>query len=157
MSAMYQIKIKNILGQEVSLKDYEGKYLLVVNLASRCGFTKQYEGLEKLHEDLSHQGISILGFPCNQFGGQEPDTEEEILEGCVLKYGVQFPMFSKIEVNGEGAHELYQFLKSEPKFAEDVQWNFEKFLVSPQGEVIKRYPSSTPPSEIQQELSHLVS
>ncbi len=157
MSVLNEIKVANIHGEDVSMSLYEGQYLVIVNVASKCGFTKQYEGLEKLHDAMRAAGVSVLGFPCNQFGGQEPGTEQEIIEGCVLSFGIQFPMFAKVEVNGPSAHPLYQFLKSKPGFEEDVKWNFEKFLVSPEGEVIKRYPSNITPEQIQNELQEMIS
>lgn len=157
MSVLNEIKVANIHGEDVSMSLYEGQYLVIVNVASKCGFTKQYEGLEKLHDAMRAAGVSVLGFPCNQFGGQEPGTEQEIIEGCVLSFGIQFPMFAKVEVNGPSAHALYQFLKSKPGFEEDVKWNFEKFLVSPEGEVIKRYPSNITPQQIQNELQEMTS
>lgn len=156
MSKLYEINVKDIHGTERSLSEFKGRYLLIVNLASECGFTKQYAGLESLHQSLKDQGVSVLGFPCNQFGEQEPGSEQEILDGCVVKFGVQFPMFAKVEVNGPDQHELFNFLKSEPEFAEDVKWNFEKFLVSPEGQVLERFASNVTPAELQAKLEGMV-
>ena len=138
---LYDIAVTTIEGQPKSLTDYRGQMLLVVNVASRCGFTPQYTGLEELHQQFKDRGFSVLGFPCDQFGHQEPGNEAEIKEFCSTKYNVTFPLFAKIEVNGSGAHPLYQFLKAEKKGllgTEAIKWNFTKFLVDRQGEVVKR-------------------
>jgi glutathione peroxidase len=135
-------KLKNIDGKEVDLGTYKGKVVLIVNVASQCGLTPQYEGLEALREKYSDKGLVILGFPANEFGKQEPGTDEEIKGFCTDNYGVKFPMFSKIVVKGDGMHPLYQFLTSKdsnPKFAGDISWNFEKFLVDRQGNVVARF------------------
>ncbi len=143
-------KAKTIDGKEVHLaKKYAGKVLLVVNVASKCGYTPQYEGLQNLHEKYADEGLAVLGFPCNQFGNQEPGDEEQIKKFCKSNYGVQFDMFSKIEVNGDSAHPLYKYLTSdelpvEPKGK--IQWNFEKFLVDRSGKVVARYRSEVKPS-----------
>ena len=143
-------KVKDIDGKEVDLADYKGKVVLFVNVASECGLTPQYEKLEALYEKFGEDGLVILGFPANEFGKQEPGTDEEIKEFCTGTYGVKFPMFSKIVVKGEGQHPLYQFLTgkdSNPKFAGDISWNFEKFLVDRQGNVVARFaPRTTPDS-----------
>ena len=142
MSAIYDFSATAIDGSEVPLERYRGKVLLIVNTASKCGFTPQYEGLETLHEQLSDKGLVVLGFPCNQFGAQEPGTPDEIDEFCSANYGVTFPMFEKIEVNGPGRHPLYAELTAVPDEAGeagDIQWNFEKFLLSPDGEVVARF------------------
>jgi glutathione peroxidase len=132
------------------LNQYKGKVVLIVNVASKCGLTGQYEGLEAMYEKYGDQGFVVLGFPANEFKGQEPGTDEEIAEFCKATYGVKFPMFSKIVVKGEGIHPLYQFLTSKetnPKFADDIKWNFEKFLVDRDGNVVKRFsPRVTPES-----------
>jgi glutathione peroxidase len=146
--AIYDVKVNKLDGSAASLGDYKGKALLIVNVASFCGLTPQYEGLEKLHETLGPRGFEVLGFPCNQFLEQEPGTADEIQEFCTVNYGVEFPLFEKIEVNGENTHPLYQQLK-ETADAEghtgDIRWNFEKFLVSPEGEVVGRFnPTVTP-------------
>jgi len=146
--AIYDVKVNQLDGTPASLGDYKGKALLIVNVASHCGLTPQYEGLEKLHETLGSRGFEVLGFPCNQFLEQEPGTAEEIREFCTVNYGVEFPLFEKIEVNGEGQHPLYQQLEAVPDaegYTGDVRWNFEKFLVSPAGEVVGRFnPTVTP-------------
>ena len=145
---IYDIDVKTIDGEDTTLAEYKGKTLLIVNVASKCGLTPQYSGLETLQESYADRGLEVLGFPCNQFGGQEPGTEEEIATFCSTTYGVTFPMFSKVDVNGEGRHELYEELTktedAEGK-AGDVLWNFEKFLVSPEGEIVARFrPLVTP-------------
>jgi glutathione peroxidase len=138
--------VKNIEGKEVKLADYEGKVILVVNVASQCGLTPQYKGLEAAYEKYKDQGFVILGFPCNQFGAQEPGSEAEIQKFCSSKYNVTFPMFSKIEVNGKGTSPLYQSLKA--KFPGDIKWNFEKFLINKKGEVVNRFgPRVTPEAD----------
>jgi glutathione peroxidase len=146
--AIYDVKVNQLDGTPASLGDYKGKALLIVNVASHCGLTPQYEGLEKLHETLGSRGFEVLGFPCNQFLEQEPGTAEEIREFCTVNYGVEFPLFEKIEVNGEGQHPLYQQLEAVPDaegYTGDVRWNFEKFLVSPAGEIVGRFnPTVTP-------------
>ncbi|MBL7259711.1 glutathione peroxidase [Paractinoplanes lichenicola] len=141
MTAIQEIPLKTITGEDATLGDYAGQVLLVVNVASKCGLTPQYEGLEKLHEQLSEQGFAVLGFPANDFAGQEPGTDEEIAEFCRSTYSVQFPMFSKISVLGADRHPLYDELAGD----QDVQWNFEKFLISRTGEVAARFsPRVTP-------------
>jgi glutathione peroxidase len=142
------IPVKTLAGQDSSLGSLSGKTLLVVNVASRCGLTPQYTALEKLHEQFAPQGFSVVGFPCNQFGGQEPGTADEIAEFCSATYGVTFPMFEKIEVNGPGRHPIYVELTAEPDAdgqAGDIQWNFEKFLVRPDGSVAARFRPLTVP------------
>ncbi|KZZ29407.1 glutathione peroxidase, partial [Oleiphilus sp. HI0081] len=142
MSDIYQFSANNIKGEEVPLKAYQGKLLIIVNTASKCGFTPQFKGLEELYLEYSEKGLEILGFPCNQFLKQDPGTDSEISEFCSLNYGVTFPMFSKIEVNGDNTHPLYIYLKSEAKGlmgSEKIKWNFTKFLVDQQGKVVKRY------------------
>jgi len=148
-----------INGAEVSLKEYQNHVLLIVNVASRCGFTSQYAGLEALYQKYKNRKFSVLGFPCNQFGSQEPDTESEIKAFCHLNYRVTFPMFSKILVNGTKAHPLYRFLKSEEKGlfgTEAIKWNFTKFLVDRSGKVIKRYAPQTDPIDFSLEIEELL-
>ena len=143
-----EIPVKTLAGQESSLGSQAGKTMLVVNVASKCGLTPQYTALEELHERLAPRGFAVVGFPCNQFGGQEPGTAEEIAEFCSATYGVTFPMFEKIEVNGPGRHPIYDVLTAVPDAegeAGDIQWNFEKFLVDPTGKVIARFRPMTPP------------
>jgi glutathione peroxidase len=145
---IYDQKINTLEGQPADLSQYQGKALLVVNVASKCGLTPQYEGLEKLHEQYGSRGFEVLGFPCNQFMGQEPGTAEEIREFCDTNYHVQFPLFEKIDVNGAQQHPLYAELEQTADAdgeAGDVKWNFEKFLVSPKGDVVGRFrPQVTP-------------
>ena len=151
MTTLYDINVTTIDGQEKSLADYRGEALLIVNVASHCGFTPQYEGLQALQREYHARGFDVLGFPCNQFGHQEPGDEAAIKEFCTLKYEVNFPMFAKIDVNGANTHPLYQFLKHEKSGllgTEAIKWNFTKFLVSRSGEVLKRYAPTTKPEQI---------
>ena len=144
MASLYDFSVKTIEGQSKSLKDYQGKPVLLVNVASACGLTPQYAGLEKLFRHYKDQGLVVLGLPCNQFGAQEPGSEAEIQKFCSLNYDVTFPLTSKIEVNGAGAHPLYAWLRNQTG-GDDIQWNFEKFLVGKDGKIIKRYsPKLTP-------------
>ena len=146
-------------GNEVALGDYAGKVLLIVNTASKCGFTPQYTGLESLQMTYSANGFSVLAFPCNQFGGQEPGTEQEIESFCDLNYQTSFPLFSKIEVNGASSHPLFAHLKSEAPGvlgSQRIKWNFTKFLVNQQGEVVKRYAPSTKPEAIAKDIEALL-
>jgi glutathione peroxidase len=148
--ALYDIPISTLGGSPSSLAPYQGKTLLLVNVASKCGLTPQYEGLEKLQKTYGDKGFSVLGFPCNQFAGQEPGTSEEIAEFCSNTYGVTFPLFEKIDVNGEKRHPLYeQLTKAEDAEgnAGDITWNFEKFLVSPAGDVVARFRPRTDPED----------
>ena len=147
---IYDIPVKTLSGEDSSLGALAGKTLLVVNVASKCGLTPQYAALEALHERLADRGFSVVGFPCNQFMGQEPGTAEEIEEFCSTTYGVTFPMFEKIEVNGEGRHPIYDELTAVPDAdgaAGDVQWNFEKFLLGPDGTVLARFRPRTVPDD----------
>jgi len=155
----YDFSAKSITGEEVSMSQYEGKVVLVVNVASECGFTPQYEGLEKLYKTYHSEGLEILGFPSNQFGGQEPGTEQEIQNFCKLNFGVTFPLFEKIEVNGDNTHPLYLFLKSEATGflgSEGIKWNFTKFLIDKEGLVIDRYGSATKPEKIAKDIEKLL-
>jgi glutathione peroxidase len=156
---VHSFKAKSIDGKEVSLSDYRGKALLIVNVASRCGFTPQYEGLEKLYEKYQAKGLEVLGFPCNQFGSQEPGTESEIKSFCDLNYGVKFPLFAKIDVNGDNAHPLYKYLTHDKPGilgTEAIKWNFTKFLVDKQGEPVKRYASATKPEDLEKDVEGLL-
>ena len=156
---IYDIEVKTIDGETIKLDKYKNKVMLIVNVASKCGFTYQYEGLEKLHEDYSQKGLSVLGFPCNQFLSQEPGTEKEIKEFCSLTYGVKFDMYSKIDVNGDNTHPLYMFLKDNSSGllgTDIIKWNFTKFLVDRNGKVIKRYSPSTKPKEIESDIQELL-
>jgi len=155
----YDFNAKSITGEEVSMSRYKGKVVLVVNVASECGFTPQYEGLEKLYKTYHKQGLEILGFPCNQFGGQEPASEKEIQTFCKVKFGVTFPLFQKIDVNGDHTHPLYAFLKSEASGflgSESIKWNFTKFLIDKKGKVIDRYGSATKPEKIAKDIEALL-
>ncbi|TLT03115.1 glutathione peroxidase [Aliarcobacter cibarius] len=157
--SIYDIEVKDINGKVVSMSKYKNKVMLIVNVASKCGFTNQYEGLEELHKKYSNKGLAVLGFPCNQFLSQEPGTEEQIKEFCSLTYGVEFDMFSKIDVNGENTHPLYKFLKENSKGVlgtEAIKWNFTKFLVDKNGNVVKRYAPSTTPKEIEADIINLL-
>ena len=154
--SIYDFEVKSIDGKATRLKEYEGKLLVIVNVASKCGFTPQYEGLEKLYQKYREKGLVILGFPCNQFGGQEPGDENEIKNFCKLNYGVSFPIFEKIEVNGANTHPLYQFLKAEEKGlfgTEAIKWNFTKFLVGKDGKVLKRFAPQTTPENMEKEIA----
>ena len=146
-------------GEPKNLSDYQGKVLLIVNTASKCGFTPQYTGLESLHQTYGERGFSVLGFPCNQFGGQEPGSEEEIQSFCDLNYQTSFPLFSKIEVNGAASHPLYAHLKEQAPGvlgSQRIKWNFTKFLVNQEGEVVKRYAPSTKPEAIASDIEALL-
>ena len=154
-----QFSCEDSSGQTIDLSDFKGKTLLIVNTASQCGFTPQYEGLEKLQNNYSSEVFSVLAFPCNQFGGQEPGTNEQITEFCSLNYGNTFPIFSKIDVNGENAHPLFNFLTSEKKGllgTQKIKWNFTKFLINKDGEPVNRYGSSTTPEQIQSDIEKLI-
>lgn len=152
---IYDFKVKDINGSEISLAQFKGKVLLIVNVASKCGFTPQYKGLETLFEEFKGE-VQVLGFPCNQFGKQEPGDAEEIKNFCSLTYDVKFPLFEKIDVNGSDAHPLYRYLKSaKPGLlgSEAIKWNFTKFLVNRQGEVVKRYAPTDTPEAIKKDLA----
>lgn len=144
-STIYEFKMKDIDGKEVSLEKFKGKVLLVVNVASKCGNTPQYDGLERMYSEYKDRGFAVLGFPANQFGGQEPGTNSEIKEFCTLTYGVKFPMFSKIVVKGEGIDPLYTWLIASADRHDDIEWNFAKFLVGRDGKVIRRFTPKTTP------------
>lgn len=147
VDSVYQYELNSLDGENISLSDFEGDLVLIVNTASECGFTPQYEGLQKLYETYSDQGFKILGFPANNFGGQEPGTDEEIAQFCQVNYGVSFPMFSKISVKGDDQHPLFTHLTSaeNPDFTGDISWNFEKFLIDRNGNVIRRFKSNVEP------------
>jgi glutathione peroxidase len=151
MTSIYDFSAKSLQGKDVPLSDYRGKPMLIVNTASKCGFTPQYEGLEKLYEQHKDKGLVILGFPCNQFGSQEPGSADEIGTFCQVNYGVTFPMFAKIDVNGAGAHPLYTYLKGEKGGilgTKNIKWNFTKFLVSKDGKVVERFAPTTKPADL---------
>jgi glutathione peroxidase len=156
---IYDFDLISLSGEQLSMAAFRGKVLLIVNVASKCGFTPQYAGLEELYRKFQEQGLVILGFPCDQFGHQEPGDEAEIRSFCSLNYGVTFPLFAKIEVNGDGTHALYQYLKKEQPGllgSETIKWNFTKFLVSREGRVVKRYAPTTTPAEIEKDVAGLL-
>jgi glutathione peroxidase len=156
MANIYDFSAKDIDGKSQSLGAYKGKAMLIVNVASKCGFTPQYTGLEKLYEKLKDQGLVVLGFPCDQFGHQEPGDEAEIKNFCSLNYDVQFPLFAKIDVNGANADPIYKYLKHEAKGllgSESIKWNFTKFLVDKNGKVVKRYAPTDTPESIEKEIA----
>lgn len=159
MGTISDFTAKDIDGQQKALADYKGKVLLVVNVASKCGFTPQYTGLEELQRKYHDKGFEVLGFPCDQFGHQEPGDENEIKNFCSLTYDVSFPMFAKIDVNGPNAHPLYQWLKNEKAGflgTEGIKWNFTKFLLDRDGNVVKRYAPTETPSKIEKDIAKLV-
>ena len=156
---IYEFTCEDSSGQKIELNSYQGKVLLIVNTASQCGFTPQYEGLEKLQQTFADENFSVLAFPCNQFGGQEPGTNEEITEFCKLNYNNNFPIFSKVDVKGNDAHPLFSFLTKEKKGlmgTENIKWNFTKFLVNKEGEPVSRYAPSTTPEKIQSDIENLL-
>lgn len=159
MTSVYDFSMPRLNGKEQSLADYKGQVLLVVNTASKCGFTPQFKGLEELYSDLKDKGLTILGFPCNQFGNQDPGSDDEIGEFCQINYGVSFPMFSKVEVNGSNTAPLYKYLKSEgPGIlgTERIKWNFTKFLVDRDGKVVKRFAPKDTPSAIRKAIEAIL-
>lgn len=144
--SIYEIPLVDIQGEPTSLAEHKGKVLLIVNVASKCGYTKQYDGLEKLYDEYKDKGVVVLGFPCNQFGGQEPGSEAEIAEFCRLTFGVSFPMYSKLDVNGDNRHPLYTLLAGDDSpFPGDISWNFNKFMIGKDGRILHRYPSKVAP------------
>ena len=159
MSDVYDIPVTTIDGAQETLAAYRGHAMLVVNVASQCGFTPQYAGLEKLYESYKDKGFTVLGFPCDQFGHQEPGDEAEIKKFCSLTYDVKFPMFAKVEVNGSNAHPLYKFLKAEKPGllgSEAIKWNFTKFLIGKDGTVLKRYAPTDTPEAIEKDVAKIV-
>jgi glutathione peroxidase len=159
MSNVYDFTANSLDGKPVALREYADKVLLIVNTASKCGFTPQYEGLEAMYQKYGDRGFAVLGFPCNQFGAQEPGTADEIGSFCQKNYGVSFPMFEKIDVNGEGAHPLYRWLKSSAKGllgSEAIKWNFTKFLVDRQGNVVDRFAPTTKPEDLKSNVEALL-
>jgi glutathione peroxidase len=148
---IFKVSVKTINGKQQSLAAYKGRPMLIVNTASKCGYTPQYNGLEELHKTYGARGLAVLGFPCNQFGAQEPGNEAEIASFCEINYGVTFPMFAKVDVNGATAHPLFAYLKkAKPGLlgSEAIKWNFTKFLVDPEGNVVERYAPQTEPREL---------
>ena len=156
--SVYDYTVKNTKGEDVSLSEYKGKVLLIVNTATGCGFTPQYEGLEKLYKEYQGKGLEILDFPCKQFGNQAPGTEEEIVSFCKLKYDVSFPQFKKIEVNGANAEPLYTYLKSQKGgvLGKNIKWNFTKFLVDRDGNVVERFAPVVTPEQIEEKVKELL-
>lgn len=158
-NSVYDFEATTIGGKTVSLGDYKGKALLIVNVASKCGFTPQYTGLEELQKKYADKGFAVLGFPCNQFGSQEPGSENEIQSFCTMNFGVSFPMFSKVDVNGDDAHPLYLYLKdSLPGLLgiKAVKWNFTKFLIDKNGKPIKRYAPQDKPEDIAKDIEEIL-
>ncbi len=159
LNTIYKFKANSLQGKEILLEQYKNKVVLIVNTASKCGLTPQYNGLQSLHEKYSSAGLAILGFPCNQFSNQEPGTATEIKNNCLINYGVTFQMFEKIKVNGINAHPLYKFLKEEQKGflgTKKIKWNFTKFLVNVNGTVVKRFSSTTKPEAIEKDVVELL-
>ena len=159
MTTVHDFTVRTLEGNEQSLGDHRGKVLLIVNVASRCGLTPQYTALEALHERYAPRGFAVLGFPCNQFGGQEPGTEAEIREFCTLNYGVTFPMYAKVDVNGDGTAPLFAHLKSAAPGllgSESVKWNFTKFLIDREGRVVRRYAPTDSPEGLAQDIEALL-
>jgi glutathione peroxidase len=158
MAGIYDFSAKALAGDEISLKQFEGQVLLIVNTASACGFTPQYKGLEALYQQLAPRGFAVLGFPCNQFGGQEPGDAKQIEQFCSSNYAITFPMFAKIDVNGDNAHPLYKYLKNQ-KFGllgPSIKWNFTKFLVDRSGKVVARHAPTAKPEGLTREIEALL-
>ncbi|WP_456238244.1 glutathione peroxidase [Methylomonas rapida] len=159
METIYSYSANSLAGETIPLESFKGQVLLIVNTASRCGFTPQYRGLEQLYREFKDQGFAVLGFPCNQFGKQEPGNSQEIADFCEMTYQVSFPLFEKIAVNGKHAHPLYTFLKSQASGAlgsQAIKWNFTKFLIDRQGRVVKRYSPFRAPAAIRSDIEHLL-
>jgi glutathione peroxidase len=157
--SIYDFHAATIGGAEIPLADYKGKVMLIVNTASKCGFTPQFDGLEKIHKKFADKGLAVLGFPCNQFGQQDPGNNSEIESFCQLNYGVSFPMYAKIDVNGPTAHPLFTYLKEEAPGilgSKGIKWNFTKFLVDKTGKVVQRYAPQTKPEDIEQDIAELL-
>lgn len=154
----YSFKAVSLKGKEISMDQYKGKVVVIVNTASKCGFTPQYADLEKLYQQYKDKGLVILGFPCNQFGKQEPGTAKDISEGCLINYGVSFPMFAKVDVNGDNAHPLFSYLKSALPglITNRVKWNFTKFVIDAEGNPVKRYAPITSPLKMEQLIVSLL-
>ncbi|MGJ4787602.1 glutathione peroxidase [Leptospira koniambonensis] len=156
---LYELTATLNNGSEKKLQDYKGKVLLIVNTASQCGFTPQYKGLQEMYDKYKGKGLEILGFPCDQFGHQEPGTDAEIQSFCQVNFGVNFPLFKKIEVNGDGTHPVFQYLKKQAPglLGKSIKWNFTKFLIDKQGNVIKRFAPMTPPEKLDKQIEELLS
>ncbi len=157
-SEFYSLMAKSLQGKDVPMRDFHGKTILVVNTASKCGLTPQYEGLQKLYEKYQDKGFTILGFPCNQFANQEPGDEQSIAENCLVNYGVTFPMFSKIDVNGPGTHPIFKYVKDKLPglLGKRIKWNFTKFLIDRNGKPLKRFSPTTKPEKIDSEIAKLL-
>lgn len=158
MKEIYNFKVNNSKGEEVELSTNKGKVMLIVNTASKCGFTYQYEGLQDLHDLYNKEGLEILAFPCNQFKNQESGTDKEIQSFCQLNYGLKFPVYSKIDVNGDDAHPLYKYLKKQKKglLGSNIKWNFTKFLVDREGNVVKRFAPTLKPESMKEDIKKLL-
>ena len=158
MASIYDFNARSLAGEDTPLKSFEGKVLLIVNTASACGFTPQYKGLEALQQKYAARGFSVLGFPCNQFGRQEPGSAVEIGEFCSSNYAVSFPMFDKVDVNGDSAHPLYQYLRREKSglLGSSIKWNFTKFLIDRSGQVVARYAPTTTPESLTKDIEVLL-
>ncbi|WP_416730066.1 glutathione peroxidase [Fictibacillus sp. JL2B1089] len=157
--SVYDFSVETIKGEKTNLDSYKGDVLLIVNTASKCGFTPQYKGLQSIYESHKEQGLSVLGFPCNQFGAQEPGSSDEIMEFCELNYGVNFPMFAKVDVNGDQAHPLFKYLAAEAPGilgSKAIKWNFTKFLVDRNGQVVKRFAPTDKPETIEKHIQELL-
>ena len=154
MSELFELKANSLQGKEIDMASFKDKALLIVNTASKCGFTPQYAGLQKLYEDYKDSGLEILGFPCNQFGHQEPGTAEEIQDNCLVNYGVSFTMFEKIDVNGDDAHPIFQYLKAAlpGTLGQRIKWNFTKFLIDAEGNPVKRFAPTTKPQDLEKHV-----
>ena len=155
MSSIYDFEARQINGKDIALSQFKGKVMLIVNTASKCGFTPQFSGLEELHKSYTGKGLVVLGFPCNQFGSQDPGADDEIAEFCQVNYGVSFPMMGKIDVNGPAAHPLYKWLSSEAPGllgSKGIKWNFTKFLVGKDGQVIRRYAPTDKPADLAKDV-----
>ncbi len=155
---IYNFSARTLQGKEINMKDFEGKTILIVNTASKCGLTPQYEGLEALYQKYKEKGLVILGFPCNQFANQEPGSDSSLTENCLINYGVTFPMFAKVDVNGEAAHPLFKYLKKELPgfFGGKIKWNFTKFLIDADGKPLKRFAPISKPEKIDKYLQKIL-
>jgi glutathione peroxidase len=159
MSNVFDFEAKRIDGALTSLREFEGQVILIVNTASECGFTPQYQGLQELYQEYQSRGLAVLGFPCNQFGKQEPGSTEEIAQFCETNYGVKFPMFAKVDVNGAAAHPLFRWLKREARGllgSQRIKWNFTKFLVDRKGHAVRRFASRTKPQDLRRHIERLL-
>ncbi|WP_096438781.1 glutathione peroxidase [Alteribacter populi] len=158
-TTVHAFSVKTPNGEEMSLESYKGRPMIIVNTATKCGLARQFKELEDLHQAYQNQGLAVLGFPCNQFMNQEPVADKDMTDSCEINFGVTFPLFAKIKVNGENAHPLYKHLKSEQKglLSSEIKWNFTKFLIDPKGQVVKRYSPQTSPKKIEKDILALLS